>query len=151
MVMMLGTEPTLPSLVEDFLRQEVEAYDVCRRAAGWVGDPLARDVVVAFAGIHDRDADRLRKLADVCGAHPPDGGGDHAAQTLGQLELAHARAGDGPLLEVVAQVESDVAAGYERVLANTTLPEDLRPLFEDALEELRRRGERLSASRRLAA
>jgi len=150
-VMMLGTEPTLSTLVEDFLRQEVEACDVCRRAAGWLDDPLARDVVVAFAGIHDRDAVELRKLAGVCGAHPPDGGGDHAARTLGHLELAHAREGDGALLEVVAELENEVATGYERVLANTTLPENLRPLFEEVLDELRRRGERLNAARRIAA
>ncbi|NBB69623.1 MAG: hypothetical protein GVY33_04755 [Alphaproteobacteria bacterium] len=150
--MMLGTEPTLPRLVEDFLRQEVEACDVCRRAAGWLDDPLARDVVVAFAGIHDRDVVQLRQLAGVCGAHPPDGGGgDHTARTLGHLELAHAREGDGALLEVVAQLETEVLAGYERVLANTTLPEDLRPLFEEVRDELRRRGERLSAARRIAA
>jgi hypothetical protein len=151
MVMMLGTEPTLPRLVEDFLRQQVEACDVCRRAAGWLDEPLARDVVVALAGIHDRDVVQLRKLAGECGAHLPEHGGDHAARTLGHLELAHAREGNAALLAVVAAVEDDVIAGYERVLANTTLPDDLRPLFEDALDELRRRGERLSAARRIAA
>jgi hypothetical protein len=151
MVTMIGTELSLATLVEDFLHQQVEASDVCRRAASWLADPLARDVVVAFAGIHDRDLSQLRKLAGACGAHPPERGTDHEAQTLGQLELAHARDGDAAVLAAVARVEDAVIEAYERVLANTALPESLAPLFANALDELRRRRERLTAALRLAA
>ncbi len=151
MVTMIGTELSLSTLVEDFLQQQVEACDVCRRAAGWLEDPLARDVVVAFAGIHDRDLIQLRKLAGECGAHPPDRGTGRAAQTLGQLQLAHGSDGDAALLAAVARLEDDVIEAYERVLTNTALPATLVPLFSDALDELRRRRERLGAALRLAA
>jgi uncharacterized protein (TIGR02284 family) len=151
MVTMIGTELSLATAVEDFLHQQVEAADVCHRAAAWLTDPLARDVVTAFAGIHDRDLEHLRALAESCGAHPPERGTDREAQTLGQLELAHARDGDGAVLAAVARVEDAVIDAYERVLANTVLPESLEPLFANALEELRRRRERLNAALRLAA
>ena len=151
MVTMIGTELSLSTLVEDFLHQQVEACDICRRAAGWLDDPLARDVVVAFAGIHDRDLIQLRKLAGDCGAHLPERGTAREAQTLGQLRLAHNSDGDAALLAAVARVEDDVIQGYERVLNNTALPDNLVPLFEDALDELRRRRERLTAALRLAA
>lgn len=151
MMTMIGTELSLATLVEDFLHQQVEAADVCHRAAGWLADPLARDVVVAFAGIHDRDLAQLRKLAGGCGAHPPERGTDHEAQTLGQLQLAHARDGDAAVLSAVARVEDEVIEAYERVLTNTALPESLAPLFANALDELRRRRERLTAALRIAA
>lgn len=151
MVTTIGTELAFPTLVEDFLHQQVEASDVCRRAAGWVQDPLARDIVTALAGIHHRDLAELRRLADACGAPPPERGTDHEAQTMGQLELARERHGDGALLAAVAQVEDEVIRAYERVLTNTALPAELLPLFENALAELRRRRERLDAARRLAS
>jgi uncharacterized protein (TIGR02284 family) len=151
MVTMIGTELSLATLIEDFLQQQVDASDVCHRAARWLADPLARDVVVAFAGIHDRDLEQLRRAAGNCGAHPPEGGGEHAAQRLGQLHLAHQSDGDAAVLMAVARVEDEVIEAYERALANTALPLSLEPLFANALEELRRRRERLNAALRLAA
>ena len=151
MVTMIGTELSLATLVEDFLEQQVEAADVCHRAKAWLADPLARDIVVALAGIHDRDVARLRKLAHACGAQPPEHGTNRGAQILGRLQLAHRLDGDGAVLAAVVRVEDEVIEAYERALKNTVLPENMAPLFASAVEELRRRRERLNGALRLAA
>jgi len=150
MVTMIGTELSMATLVEDFLRAQVEAAGACEQAARWLQDPAAHDVVTALAGIHQRDVVRLRELAVSCGAHPPERGTDHAARTFGLLELAHDRDGDGAVLDAIAKVEDEVLAAYQRALRSTVLPETLEPVFADALDELTRRRERLDAAKRLA-
>jgi hypothetical protein len=151
MVTMVGTEISLATLVEDFLHEQVEAASACRRAATFLVDPTARDVVGALAGIHERELDLLRSLGLGCGAHPPERGTGHEAQTFGQLKLAREYDGDRAILDEVAQVEDEVIVAYERALTSTVLPEHIRPAFKQALDELRRRRRRLAAAQRLAA
>lgn len=151
MVTMIGTELSMATLVEDFLRAQVEAASACRQASRWLNDRAARDVVAALAGIHERDIERLRELAANCGAHPPERGTDHEARTFGMLVLAHDRDGDGAILDAIARVEDEVLTAYQRALRSTVLPETLEPVFADALDELRRRRERLDAAKRVAA
>jgi uncharacterized protein (TIGR02284 family) len=151
MVAMIGTELAMSTLVEDFLHEQVEAACACRQAASWLADPGARDVVAALAGIHERDLARLRGMGRSYGAHPPERGTDHEAQTFGHLKLAHDHDGDGAILEAIARVEDEVVQAYERALKSTILPDALEPAFVQALAELRRRRERLDAAMRLVA
>jgi uncharacterized protein (TIGR02284 family) len=147
----IATDVSSAILVRELLHQQAEAARFCRRAAARVADPMARDVVLACAGIHARDRDMLREMVDTEGRSAPEHGSDGETRRLGELASARPRGGDADVLAAVERLEDDVIDAYQRALAASVLPTSLEPVLAGTLDELRHRRERLHAALRLAA
>lgn len=147
----IETDVSSTILVRELLRQQSEAARLCRRAAAQVADPLARDVVLAFAGIHARDRDTLHEMVDTNGRGSPGHDSDGEARELRELAVARRRGGDAGVLAALERLEDDMIGAYEHALAASDLPSSLEPVLAGTLKELRHRRERLHAALRLAA
>jgi len=150
MVSRTGTETHVATLVQDFLREQMEATTLCRDAERALEGTTARDVVSELLDIHERELGELRGLATEFGVELPERGTHHEARTLGRLQLACRRDGDDEVLAVVHDVEDRVGAAYDRALTNTALPDTYRPLFEAASRALRQPRDRLHAVEQIA-
>jgi len=150
MVSRTGTETHVATLVQDFLREQMEATTLCRGAERALEGTTARDVVSELLDIHERELGELRGLATEFGVELPERGTHHEARTLGRLQLACRRDGDDEVLAVVHDVEDRVGAAYDRALINTALPDTYRPLFEAASRALRQPRDRLHAVEQIA-
>jgi hypothetical protein len=150
MVSWTGTEAHVATLVQDFLREQMEATTLCRDAERALEATTAHDLVSDLADVHERELGELRELAATFGVELPERGTHREASSLGRLRRARRRDGDDEVLAVVHDVEDRLGAAYDRALTNTTLPDAYRPLFEAASRTLRRHRERLDAVERAA-
>jgi len=150
MVSRTGTETHVATLLQDFVREQMEATTLCRDAERALEGTTARDVVSELLNIHERELGELRGLATEFGVELPERGTHHEARTLGRLQLACRRDGDDEVLAVVHDVEDRVGAAYDRALTNTALPDTYRPLFEAASRALRQPRDRLHAVEQIA-
>ena len=151
MVALIGTATSLPTLLEGFMRLNLEAIAACRTAVPFLAGPDERALVIGLRDDHERHLAELKGLARIYGANVPDNGTMHEARTIGRIRLAHRRGGDGAVLAAVETAASEAIYAYERGLRNAALPDSLRPAFERALGDLRRHRLRLGDAARLAA
>ncbi len=151
MVALIGTATSLPTLLEGFMRVQLEAIAACRTAIPFLAGPDERALVVALKHDHERHLAELKTMARMHGANEPDSGTMHEARTIGRIRLAHRRGGDGEVLEAVSLSAAGAIDAYERALRNAALPDSCRPAFERALADLRRHRLRLGEAARLAA
>lgn len=151
MVAMIGTATAMPTLLEDFIRVQLEAIAACRTAIPLLGGPDERALVLRLRENHERHLTELRRLATIHRVHVPDSGTPHEARTIGRIRLAHRRGGDGAVLEALDQALHEAADSYDRALRNAALTESTRPLFQRAATDLRRHRVRLGEAARFAA
>lgn len=150
MVTWTGTEAHIATLVQDFLREQMEATTLCRDAERALDATTAHELVADLVKVHEDELSELRALAAQVGVELPERGTLHEARSLGRLRRAGRRGGDDGILAVVHDVEDRLGAAYDRALTNTVLPDTFRPLFEAASQTLRRHRERLDAVERVA-
>ncbi len=150
MVALIGTEIGMETLVEDFLKVEIEGYAACRVALPYLADPDERERVLHLGRVHQRHAGLLRGLAESYGVTTTVDGTAFEASTLGRIRLANSDGGDGAVLEALGESEAAAIRAYERALRSTTLAERTRPLFENALDDLRSERASLEEAARLA-
>jgi len=150
MVAMIGTEIGVGTLVQDFLKVEVEGFSACRCALPYLADPDERERVLHLGRVHERHARLLRNLALSYGVMEAVEGTSFEASTLGGIRLAHSDGGDRAVLAALGDSEAAAIRAYERALRSTTLPERMRPLFENALDDLRRERAHVEEAARLA-
>lgn len=150
MAAMIGTEISMGTLVQDFLKVEVEGFSACRCALPYLADPDERERVLHLGRVHERHAKLLRSLAESYGVTAAVEGTAFEARTIGRIRLAHTDGGDGAVLTALGDAEAAAIRAYERALQSTTLPARTRPLFENALDDLRRERAHVEEAARLA-
>jgi hypothetical protein len=137
MTAFIGTEISLPTLVRDFLELEVEGLSAAHLALPFLSGPDERARVERLHHLHEHHLEVLRCLARDCGVSTLGRGTPHEARTHGLIRLAHEEAGDGPILEALADSEARAVEAYDRALTSTALPDEVRPAFAQARCALR--------------
>lgn len=151
MVALIGSATALPTLLEDFIRVQLEAIAACRTAIPLLSGPDERAMVVGLKHDYERHVEELRRLAAAHRTAIPEHGTPHEARTIGRIRLAHRRGGDGDVLEALAVALREASEAYDRALRNAALGEATRPLFQRAAADVRRHRVRLGEAARFAA
>jgi rubrerythrin len=139
MVTTVGTEATLPELVENLLLLEHDAIAAYEETIARLENPGHKQQVAAFKADHDRHVRELTELAATVGAKPHRGGDAKQMLTTGKVKLA-SLIGDGAILSAMRSNEEDTVTAYQRACGYTGAPAAARALFERAhQDELRHR------------
>lgn len=150
MMAIMGTETGNAGLIQDFIRVQIEAVAACVAAIPHLAGPDERAAVVDLRCEHQRQLALLRELAREERIDPPVSGTAYEAGTIGGIRKAARAGGDRSVLEALARSEAAVVADYRRVVQNTVLSVTTRPVFERALDALRRHRRQLVRHARLA-
>jgi rubrerythrin len=137
MVTTVGTGNDIHSILEDFIyleRDAIEAYD---STISRLGDPQWASKIEAFKEDHLRHLRELSDYAQSIGAPVPREADSKSMLTTGKIALADL-AGDSAILKAMSSNETDTITAYENGTRNDSIPADLRPMMERALEDERR-------------
>jgi hypothetical protein len=126
MVTTVGTETTLPGLVENLLLLEHDAI-------------AAYEKIAEFKGDHDRHVQELTRLATTVGAKAYREGDAKQMLTTGKVALASIM-GDSATLAAMRSNEEDTVTAYERASRHAEATPEARAFFERAhADEVRHR------------
>jgi rubrerythrin len=139
MVTMVGTESTLPSLVENLLLLEHDAIAAYEQTIQRLENPSYKQKIAEFRADHDRHVQELTQLATAVGAKPYREGDAKQMLTTGKVALASIM-GDSAILTAMRSNEEDTVTAYERASRHTEATPEARAIFERAhADELRHR------------
>jgi len=148
---LIGTATSAPTLLEDFMRVELDVIGACQTAIPALGGPDERALVVELRTEHEGQFDLLKRHARRLGVAVPEVGTENEARTIGRIKLARRRGGDGRVLEALDNALEGAATAYTRGLRNAALPETLKPVLNDSIESLEERRAAMREAARLAA
>ncbi len=139
MVTMVGTEKTLPGLVESLLLLEHDAIAAYDQTISRLQNPTRKQKVAEFKADHERHVRELTALARTVGATAHSEGDAKAYLTTGKVALA-SMIGDGAILTAMRTNEEDTVTAYDRAARHDEATTDARTMFERAhADELRHR------------
>jgi bacterioferritin (cytochrome b1) len=136
---MVGTEATLPSLVENLLILEHDAIAAYEETIQRLENPTFKQQIAEFKTDHDRHVRELTELASAVGAQPYNQGDAKQLLTTGKVALA-SMMGDSAILQAMRSNEEDTVTAYERASSHVEATPQARAIFERAhADELRHR------------
>lgn len=139
MVTTVGTESTLPDLVENLLLLEHDAIAAYEQTIARLDNPDYKQKVASFKSDHDRHVQELTRLASAVGATPHQAGDAKQMLTTGKVALASIM-GDSAILTAMRTNEEDTVTAYERASGHAEATSDARQIFQKAhADELRHR------------
>ena len=139
MVTTVGTESTLPDLVEALLLLEHDAIAAYETTIARLENPGYKQKIAEFKGDHDRHVRELTQIAGAIGAKAPREGDMKQMLTTGKVAMA-SMMGDGAILSAMRSNEEDTVTAYERASRNSAATPETKPIFERAhADELRHR------------
>jgi rubrerythrin len=139
MVTTVGTETTLPELVENLLLLEHDAIAAYEQTIARLENPSYKQKIAEFKGDHDRHVQELTRLATTVGAKAYREGDAKQMLTTGKVALASIM-GDSATLAAMRSNEEDTVTAYERASGHPEATPEARALFERAhADELRHR------------
>jgi rubrerythrin len=139
MVTTVGTESTLPALVENLLLLEHDAIAAYEQTIKRLENPSYKQKIAEFRADHDRHVQELTQLAAAVGATPYREGDAKQMLTTGKVALASIM-GDGAILTAMRSNEEDTVTAYERASRHAEATPEARAIFEKAhADELRHR------------
>jgi len=139
MVTTVGTESTLPGLVENLLLLEHDAIAAYEQTIQRLENPGRKQKIAEFKADHDRHVQELTRLATAVGAKPYREGDAKQMLTTGKVALASIM-GDGAILAAMRSNEEDTVTAYERASRHAEATPEARTIFERAhADELRHR------------
>ncbi|WP_428487769.1 DUF2383 domain-containing protein [Rhodopila sp.] len=139
MVTTVGTERTLPDLVENLLLLEHDAIAAYDQTIARLGNPDYKQRVAAFKSDHDRHVQELTQLASAVGATPHQKGDAKQMLTTGKVARASIM-GDSAILTAMRSNEEDTVTAYQRASDHAEATPNARTIFERAhADELRHR------------
>lgn len=139
MVTMVGTEKTLPGLVESLLLLEHDAIAAYDQTIERLQEPARKRKVAEFRADHERHIHELTVLARAVGATAHTEGDAKEYLTTGKIALA-SMMGDSAILTAMRTNEEDTVTAYDRAARHTEATTDARAMFERAhADELRHR------------
>jgi rubrerythrin len=135
---MVGTESTLPSLVENLLLEH-DAIAAYEQTLQRLENPSYKKKIAEFRADHDRHVQELTRLTTAVGAKPYQEGDAKQMLTTGKVALASIM-GDSAILTSMRSNEEDTVTAYERASRHAEATPEVRPIFERAhADELRHR------------
>jgi Domain of unknown function (DUF2383) len=139
MVTTVGTESTLPGLVENLLLLEHDAIAAYQQTIDRLTNPGYKQKVAEFKADHDRHVRELTQLASAVGAKAYQEGDAKQMLTTGKVAMASIM-GDSAILTAMRSNEEDTVTAYERASRHAEATAEARPIFERAhADELRHR------------
>jgi rubrerythrin len=139
MVTIVGTETTLPNLVENLLLLEHDAIAAYDQTIQRLENQSYKQKIADFKADHDRHVQELTQLATAVGAKPYREGDAKQMLTTGKVALASIM-GDSAILTAMRSNEEDTVTAYERASRHTEATPEARTIFERAhADELRHR------------
>jgi len=139
MVTTVGTESSLPGLVENLLLLEHDAIAAYEQTIQRLENPGRKQKIAEFKADHDRHVQELTRLATAVGAKPYREGDAKQMLTTGKVALASIM-GDGAILAAMRSNEEDTVTAYERASRHAEATPEARAIFERAhADELRHR------------
>jgi rubrerythrin len=139
MVTMVGTESTLPELVENLLLLEHDAIAAYDQTIQRLESASYKQKIAEFKSDHDRHVRELSQLAAAVGAEVHQKGDAKQMLTTGKVALA-SLLGDSAILTAMRSNEEDTVTAYERASRHAEATPEARATFERAhSDELRHR------------
>jgi rubrerythrin len=139
MVTMVGTESTLPGLVESLLLLEHDAIAAYEQTIERLGNPSYKQKIAEFKLDHDRHVQELTQLAQAIGATPHAEGDAKQMLTTGKVAMASIM-GDSAILTAMRTNEEDTVTAYDRASNHTEATQEALAIFKRAhADELRHR------------
>lgn len=139
MVTTVGTESTLPNLVEDLLLLEHDAIAAYEQTIARLENPHYKQTVASFKSDHDRHVRELTSLASAVGATPHQEGDAKQMLTVGKVAFASIM-GDSAILSAMRTNEEDTVTAYDRASRHEEATPEARTIFERAhADEVRHR------------
>jgi rubrerythrin len=139
MVTTVGTETTLPGLVENLLLLEHDAIAAYEQTIARLENQGYKQKIAEFKGDHDRHVQELTRLATTVGAKAYREGDAKQMLTTGKVALASIM-GDSATLAAMRSNEEDTVTAYERASRHAEATPEARAFFERAhADEVRHR------------
>jgi rubrerythrin len=139
MVTTVGTESTLPGLVENLLLLEHDAIAAYEQTIARLENQGYKQKIAEFKGDHDRHVQELTRLATAVGAKAYREGDAKQMLTTGKVALASIM-GDSATLAAMRSNEEDTVTAYERASRHAEATPEARAFFERAhADEVRHR------------
>jgi rubrerythrin len=139
MVTTVGTESTLPDLVENLLLLEHDAIAAYVETIQRLENVTYKQKITEFKADHDRHVQELTQLAAAVGAKQYREGDAKQMLTTGKVALASLM-GDSTILGAMRSNEEDTVTAYDRASRHTEATPEARAIFERAhADELRHR------------
>ena len=151
MAALIGTATGASTLLEDFMRVELEVIGACRAAIPALAGPDERALVVKLRDDHEEALRQLARFTTRFRIDIPEDGTANEARTLGRIKQARRRGGDGRVLAALDTALGEVAPAYARGLRNAALPEAMIPIVKGARDSLERGRTAMREAARLAA
>jgi rubrerythrin len=129
MVTLVGTESTLPDLIENLLLLEHDAIAAYDTTIERLDDHRLKTQVMEFRQDHERHIQELGTIATRIGANRPTGGDAKEMLTTGKVALASLM-GDKAILHAMRTNEEDTVTAYDRARKHADVPSDIRPIME---------------------
>lgn len=134
MVTTIGTESSLPDLIENLAHLEHDAIAAYKEAVDRLDDPGFKSAMQDMLDDHERHASALGDLCRTLGRTPPTGGDMKQMLTTGKVKLAD-MLGDKAILKAMQTNEQDTNTAYDRAVTHDDLTPEARPVLEKAQKD----------------
>jgi uncharacterized protein (TIGR02284 family) len=137
MATMVGMEKQLDRLLNALIELDYDAIEAYRAAITRLQGSEDRQQLATFMADHERHTRELAPLVSALGKEPAKGADVLQWLTKGKVIIA-SLVGDKAILMAMKTNEDDTNVAYERAIARTDLPSDVRVVIERNLSDERR-------------